>query len=434
VDAASKASHHSASARLFYRFVPADADAKDKPVLVLFNGGPGATSMLIMAFGTGPTTLDVHQPAAAAQPNPNSLSQLANLLYIDARNTGFSYQVDEPGYPRDVALGADSLNAFVDAADFVRVILRVLAAQPALRNNPVALVGESYGGERAGLVLSLLFDGQWTKTLGHELGEEIDSHFAAVFPTLSPEQRSAEVRALQFGWQILIQPLVAGLWFQKQGPAVACKGDTRLTAAECAKPFEMLYQQLGTQDGFTALMGRAPDRVPELRADERGAAFRCLGDCDVGLLCGCSPPPESKGLEATLGGLAAGDRYFMESARYAGADWTQGFSAFDQDRCVDSFLLAARYARTLITDAAYDAILPAANIVPAFQSVASDSAHGLAGASAGQEQFVLQYRATDAWDAGSRVVLNPRFSASGHSVPLDEPARFFEVVRGFLAP
>src|SRR5258706_6262767 len=53
------APRESTGARLFYRFVPANEGAKDAPVLVFFNGGPSYTSMLLMSFGTGPTSLDV---------------------------------------------------------------------------------------------------------------------------------------------------------------------------------------------------------------------------------------------------------------------------------------------------------------------------------------------------------------------------------------
>ena len=46
--------------RLFYSFHPAETVPEKAPLIVFFNGGPGrATSGLLMAFGTGPTTMTV---------------------------------------------------------------------------------------------------------------------------------------------------------------------------------------------------------------------------------------------------------------------------------------------------------------------------------------------------------------------------------------
>jgi hypothetical protein len=179
--------NESSGARLFYRFVPADVDAKSAPVFVLFNGGPLATSMLLMSFGTGPTTLDIASPEAAARDNPHSLTQLGNLLYIDARDTGFSYLT---GSKAD-ALSSASLNPLIDAADFVRVTLRVLAKQPALSNNPVVLVGESYGGLRASLMLQLLLG----TVAGGELDVDLEPELLAHFPRCSPAPPTVPSRA-----------------------------------------------------------------------------------------------------------------------------------------------------------------------------------------------------------------------------------------------
>jgi hypothetical protein len=73
--------------------------------------------------------------------NASSFTKLGNLLYIDARQTGFSYD-DAPGYPCTFDMQEDSI-------DFTRVILRVLDTHPQLTASRVVLVGESYGGARA---------------------------------------------------------------------------------------------------------------------------------------------------------------------------------------------------------------------------------------------------------------------------------------------
>jgi hypothetical protein len=176
--------------RLFYSFIPAEEDAKSKPVFVFFNGGPGFTSMLLFSFGTGPLTLSADDWAAAPLVNTHSFTKLGNLLYIDARHAGFSYSTTE--HPeleeeRAAAVAVGSFNTAVDGADFVRVLLRVLRQQPALRNNPVVIVGESYGGTRASVMLSLLLEPR--ENLGYQdasLVAELDAHYEAVFPGVPP--------------------------------------------------------------------------------------------------------------------------------------------------------------------------------------------------------------------------------------------------------
>src|SRR5688572_4178976 len=86
--------------RLFYAFQSADYP-DDAPVLVFFNGGPGiATTSVLMAFGTGPFTLAPTPTDDPPHANPHSYTSFGNLLYVDARQTGFSYDVDpSPGDP-----------------------------------------------------------------------------------------------------------------------------------------------------------------------------------------------------------------------------------------------------------------------------------------------------------------------------------------------
>jgi carboxypeptidase C (cathepsin A) len=83
-------------ARMFYAFRPADAHPERAPLLVFFDGGPGtATSGLLLPFGTGPKTLRVDDLGAGPVDNPASFTRFANLLYLDERDTGFSYELGE---------------------------------------------------------------------------------------------------------------------------------------------------------------------------------------------------------------------------------------------------------------------------------------------------------------------------------------------------
>lgn len=128
---------------------------------MVFNGGPVVASSLLRSFGTGKKTLDAEDFSAPSADNPVSLTSLANVLYIDCRGAGYSYSLLPDPSSEDArrnVTNSQSVNEAFDAADFVRVVLRVLALEPALKNNPVVLVGESYGGIRAPLMLYLLLN------------------------------------------------------------------------------------------------------------------------------------------------------------------------------------------------------------------------------------------------------------------------------------
>ncbi|WP_437809077.1 S10 family serine carboxypeptidase-like protein [Sorangium sp. So ce1078] len=83
---------------MFYSFLPAEERPDRAPLLVFFNGGPGAaTTSALLPYGTGPHTLDPAAHAGGAPvENDASCTRFANLLYVDARSTGFSYDLATP--------------------------------------------------------------------------------------------------------------------------------------------------------------------------------------------------------------------------------------------------------------------------------------------------------------------------------------------------
>jgi len=211
----------SSKARIFYSFQSADRDGPETPVFVFFNGGPGsATSCGLMSMGTGRTTLDNRVESGGGTSyidNPWSWTRLGHLLYVDARQTGFSYNLTESVQDegqRFREFNAQNFNSFFDAADFIRVLLRFLAAHPSLQSRPVVIVGESYGGVRATAMLYLLLNYADFKN-GREtfqdpaLVDEIQAHWDAVFPSYAGQIVPPEVITRQFGHQVLIQPALS---------------------------------------------------------------------------------------------------------------------------------------------------------------------------------------------------------------------------------
>jgi hypothetical protein len=211
----------SSEARLWYSFHAADRDPATRPIFVFFNGGPGsASSSGLMSMYTSRYTLDNRIDSGGGDQyiaNPTSWTRLGNLLYVDARQTGFSYnlldRVEDEGV-RFQEFNAQNFNSFFDAADFVRLLLRFLARHPELRDNPVVIVGESYGGARATAMLHLLLNyasyGDGTEMYQDPaLAAEIQAHLEAVFPEHHGQIVPPEVIARQFGHQVLVQPTLS---------------------------------------------------------------------------------------------------------------------------------------------------------------------------------------------------------------------------------
>lgn len=141
-----------------------------------------------------------------------------NLLYLDAPNAGFSYQLVKNASDAKVKAAefdAQNFNPFIDASQMIRVLLRFLDDHPLIKSNSVILVGESYGGVRASIMMNmLLFHNRYqdgTRVYRDaSLTEEIRRHFANVYSSEVGTLVTPEMAAGQFGAQILISPLIAG--------------------------------------------------------------------------------------------------------------------------------------------------------------------------------------------------------------------------------
>lgn len=130
--------------------------ASARPVIFLFNGGPGASSQWLHMGAFGPTRVVMpREPENAGGPpyvtehNASSLLDVADLVFVDPIGTGFSRALS--GDPqRYWGLLEDSRSV----ADFIRAWL----TEQGRWNSPKYLVGESYGTTRACLVAEALSD------------------------------------------------------------------------------------------------------------------------------------------------------------------------------------------------------------------------------------------------------------------------------------
>jgi len=127
-------------------------DPSRRPITFLFNGGPGSTStwLHIGAFGParldlGPDPLTAGSPPYALRPNPYSLLDVTDLVFVDPVGTGYSRALGE-GKASDY-WGVDEDAASM--ADFIRTYL----TRQRRWSSPKYLAGESYGTTRVSLLV-----------------------------------------------------------------------------------------------------------------------------------------------------------------------------------------------------------------------------------------------------------------------------------------
>ena len=148
-----------ATARMFYtayfKNEPAAApNGSARPVIFLYNGGPGSATIWLHMGSFGPrrvVTPDTEHQAAAPYSiveNQFSLLDVADLVFVDAPGTGFSRIF---GKDREKAFwGVDP-----DAHAFDRFIRRFLTKYDRW-NSPKYLFGESYGTPRSAVLSAYL--------------------------------------------------------------------------------------------------------------------------------------------------------------------------------------------------------------------------------------------------------------------------------------
>ncbi|MFG0328247.1 MAG: hypothetical protein ACF8SC_13395 [Phycisphaerales bacterium JB037] len=129
-----------------YAYLAPDA-AADRPVTFFFNGGPGASTALLHLSVGGPVRADLGADGSL-EPNPFTLLDRTDLVYVDPVGTGFSHAA---GAYKDADLWGATPDARASAA-FVREYLEHLGRPDA----PVFLCGESYGAMRAAFMLEPL--------------------------------------------------------------------------------------------------------------------------------------------------------------------------------------------------------------------------------------------------------------------------------------
>lgn len=121
-------------------------DPARRPILFVFNGGPGASSSPLHMQAFGPRRMVGKGEASHLEDNPYSLLDVADLVFIDPVGTGASMPVKDRDASQYWGVGGDArgVSAMIEA--WVKANGRTAS--------PRVLVGESYGTSRALAILN----------------------------------------------------------------------------------------------------------------------------------------------------------------------------------------------------------------------------------------------------------------------------------------
>lgn len=139
------------------------ANKANRPLIFSFNGGPGSASVWMHIGYTGPKVLNIDDEGYPVQPygvknNPNSILDIADIVYINPVNTGYSRMVENKegklpdralffGINADIKYLADWMTTFVSRKN--------------RWESPKYIMGESYGGTRVMGLAKELQNSQW---------------------------------------------------------------------------------------------------------------------------------------------------------------------------------------------------------------------------------------------------------------------------------
>ena len=145
-------------AQIFYTAYTLESDAEpaERPLIFVFNGGPGAASIWLHMGALGPRRVDMGDEGFMPPPpyrlvdNAHTWLDLGDLVFIDPIGTGFSRASDPDDNQKYWGLEAD-LEA---VGEFIRLYL----SRNRRWTSPLYLAGESYGTTRAAGLAGHLID------------------------------------------------------------------------------------------------------------------------------------------------------------------------------------------------------------------------------------------------------------------------------------
>jgi len=411
-----------ATSRIFYNFRPADTDAATRPLIVLFNG---FASDVVRAFGTGPNSV---QPDGRVVPNPDSLTREANLLYLEPRQAGFSYDLLPDRAPNAEDCSQDVFSEYVDAADVLLASLQFTKQNSALKG-PVYWLGESYAGVRISWIVAYLRQA-WA------LAPYQDETLQGVLAGVDPDRYASG--------QILLQPWLVGsahasaIQAACQSPALLSAVQATLSspctvsdACACARanarsPYDytVTAQELDARlfaadaaqvspEYAEALYGVRFESIVGLRGSERSRGFKCsIADDQT---------PEQSALRSLLGPLPEGQSYNLAYSPLTTGKGSTNPDWRTQSLVGTAFLANAEHVPTFITDGQHDLVVPEVALAPALRAISG-------GVTVDESPAELQL----GYASGTRALAIRHYAGSGHMVTMTEPRAFATDVIAWL--
>ncbi|WP_127845208.1 S10 family peptidase [Psychroflexus aestuariivivens] len=293
-----------ASLHYTYYSVPKSKTNKseERPLVISFNGGPGSASVWMHLAYTGPRILNISDEGFPIQPygykeNPHSILDVADIVYINPVNTGYSRPTlgEEGNFDKskffgvnaDVSYLAEWINTFVSRKN------KWLA--------PKYLIGESYGTTRVSGLANELQNQHWMYINGvilvspTELGIERDGpveiadrlpYFTAAawyHEKLNQEMQSQPILKLldeveKFTIEELLPALTKGGFLSNEKKVEMARKMSRYSGISqeiylqnnLELPFNLFWKTLKIEDGYT--IGRLDSRY--LGLDEKEAGIR----------------------------------------------------------------------------------------------------------------------------------------------------------------
>lgn len=151
-------------ASLFYTFYRRTdvKKASERPLIFSFNGGPGSASVWMHLAYTGPKILKIDEEGYPVQPygyksNPNSILDVADIVFINPVNTAYSRILEVEGEKAD----REQFFGINEDIQYLAEWLNTFVSRKQRWESPKYLIGESYGGTRVMGLSAALQEGQW---------------------------------------------------------------------------------------------------------------------------------------------------------------------------------------------------------------------------------------------------------------------------------
>ena len=133
-------------------------DAGTRPLVISFNGGPGSASVWMHIGYTGPRFLNIDDEGNPIQPygvgpNEHSILDVADIVYVDPVNTGFSRIIGDA--ERDQFFGVN------EDIDYLADWIDTFVSRHGRWESPKFLIGESYGTNRVSGLAGRLQGTHW---------------------------------------------------------------------------------------------------------------------------------------------------------------------------------------------------------------------------------------------------------------------------------